>query len=223
MASLPSLASLARASGEVVACAGNLPVDLGDPGFVWFIDKGAVDLFVVERRDGVEETAPQHLLRAASGRLLPGISPLVGETTLGLVAKGLPDTVLRRIPVDSLTGIEPTELAEHVDTWLMDLSAMLARDFERPQPDALVDAGESTAAAVGTISSRRGVVWVSPPGEGLFLGLIPSAEGGSGENAPGEALPLTSDTWLSLIGERELSVGTSKSLAVEQRPAFGTG
>ena len=217
MASLPSLASLARASGEVVACAGNLPVDLGDPGFVWFIDKGAVDLFVVERRDGVEETAPQHLLRAASGRLLPGISPLAGDTTLGLVAKGLPDTVLLRIRVDSLTGIEPAELAEHVDTWLTDLSAMLARDVERPQPDALVDAGESTTAMAGTISSRRGVVWVSPPGEGLFLGLIPSAEGGSGADAPTEALPLTSDTWLSLVGERELSAHTSESLAFERR------
>ncbi|MYD97833.1 MAG: ATP-binding cassette domain-containing protein [Gammaproteobacteria bacterium] len=217
MATLPTLASLARASGEVVACAGNLPVDLGDPDSVWFIDQGAVDLFVVERRDGVEETAPQHLLRAASGRLLPGISPLVGETTLGLVAKGLPDTVLLRIPVDRLTGIEPAELAEHVDTWLMDLSAMLARDVERPQPDALVEAGESTAAMVGTISSRRGVVWVSPPGEGLFLGLIPSADGGSGEDPPAEALPLTSDTWLSLVGKRDVSVRTSESLAVERR------
>lgn len=200
-----------------MACAGNLPVDLGDPGFVWFIDKGAVDLFVVERRDGVQKTVPAHLLRAASGRLLPGISPLVGETTLGLVAKGLPDTVLLRLPVDSLSGIGPAELAEHVDTWLMDLSAMLARDVERPRPDALVDACESTAAMVGTISSRRGVVWVSPPDEGLFLGLIPSAEGGSGTDASTEALPLTSDTWLSLVGERELSVHTSESLAVERR------
>ena len=212
---LESLPGLARASGEAVACAGNLPVDLGDPGFVWFIEKGAVDLFVVERRDGVERSAPQHLLRAGSGRLLPGVTPLAGETTLGLVAKGLPDTVLLRIPVTSLAGVEATELADHVDTWLTDLSAMLARDVERPDPDALADPCES-ATMVGTISARRGVAWVSPPGDGLFLGLIAPTEAGSGEDAP-EALPVTPDTWLSWSEHWEYSVRTSETLAVEGR------
>ena len=199
-----------------MACAGNLPVDLGDPGYVWFIDQGTVDLFVVERRDGVEQSAPQHLLRATSGRLLPGVTPLGGETTLGLVAKGLPDTVLLRIPVTRLAEVEAAEVGKHVDTWLTDLCAMLAKDVERPEPDALVRTGGPTTAMVGTISTRRGVVWVSPPGDGLFLGLIPSAEGGSGEDAA-DALPLTSDTWLSLAEARELSVCTSESLADEGR------
>lgn len=199
-----------------MACAGNLPVDLGDPGYVWFIDRGTVDLFLVEQHEGVEQSAPQHLLRAASGRLLPGVSPLVGDTTLGLVAKGLPDTVLLRIPVASLAGVDAAEVAEHVDTWLKDLSAMLARDVERPEPDALVGTGEPPTAMVGTVSTRRGVAWLSPPGYGLFLGLISSAEGGQGADAP-EALPVTSDTWLSLAEERELSACTSESLADQGR------
>ena len=66
-----SIAELAARSGESVPCAGNLPVKLDDPDTVWFIDQGAVNLFLVEFRDGVEQAAPQHLLRRESGWLLP--------------------------------------------------------------------------------------------------------------------------------------------------------
>ena len=55
-------------------CAGNLPLDMGDPQFAWFVDEGAVDLFLVEYRDGVEQSAPQHLLRADCGRLLGSVA-----------------------------------------------------------------------------------------------------------------------------------------------------
>ena len=51
------------------------PVKLDDPEGVWFIDRGTVDLFLIESRDGVEQAAPQHLLRRESGRLLPGVAP----------------------------------------------------------------------------------------------------------------------------------------------------
>jgi len=67
-----SIGQLAARSGASVPCAGNLPVKLDDPESVWFIDRGAVDLFLVEFRDEVEQASPQHLLRCESGRLLPG-------------------------------------------------------------------------------------------------------------------------------------------------------
>ncbi len=44
-----SLAGLAVESGVSVPCASNLPLAMDDPQFVWFIEKGAVDLFLVER------------------------------------------------------------------------------------------------------------------------------------------------------------------------------
>ena len=84
----PSLATLAAESGTPVPCAGNLPLDIGDSRFVWFVDQGAVDLFLIEHRDGIEQSAPEHLLRADSGRLLPGVAPQEGPTTLALIAKG---------------------------------------------------------------------------------------------------------------------------------------
>ncbi len=112
-----SIAELAARSGASVPCAGNLPVQLDDPDSVWFIDRGTVDLFLVEYRDGVEQAAPQHMLRLESGGLLPGVAPDVLDdkdrgTTLGVVAKGLPGTLLKRLPVLLLADVHPAELAD---------------------------------------------------------------------------------------------------------------
>ena len=60
-------------SGTSVPCAGNLPVRLDDPEWVWFIDRGTVNIFVVEFQDGLERAAPQHLLQRESGGLLPAV------------------------------------------------------------------------------------------------------------------------------------------------------
>ena len=212
-----SLATLAAEAGTPVPCAGNLPLDMRDSRFVWFVDKGAVDLFLIEHRDGVEQSSPQHLLRADSGRLLPGVAPHEGPTTLGLIAKGLPGTVLRRLPVASLAAIDNRELAAHVDAWLGDVSAMLARDvLQSPRAEILIEPGEAPAAGSGTIASRRGVVWVSvAKGSGMFLSLIDAAEGRTdGGDGPAE-IPLTTTTWLSLTEAILLSSRTSETLADE--------
>ena len=209
-----SLAGLAAESGVTVPCAGNLPLDMGDPEFAWFIDKGAVDLFLVERRDGVEQSAPQHLLRADCGRLLPGVDPQVGNTTLSLIAKGLPGTVLRRLPITSLAAVRSAELAEHVDTWVMDVSVMLSRDvLSRPRPDVLVDPAQAPAAMSGTLSAQRDVVWVSevPPGAGLFMSLIDPAERKSGTASA--VIPLTPVSWLTLMEPVQLFARSSETLA----------
>ena len=50
-----SIAELAARLGTVVPCAGNLPVKLDDPDSIWFIDRGAVNLFLVEYKDGEEQ------------------------------------------------------------------------------------------------------------------------------------------------------------------------
>ena len=211
-----SLAGLAVESGVPVPCEGNLPMDMGDPQFAWFIDRGAVDLFLVEHRDGVEQAAPQHLLRANCGRLLPGVAPQAGNTVLGLIAKGLPGTVLRRLPITSLAAVRSAELAGHVNAWVMDVSAMLSRDvLPRPRPDVLVDPAQAPAARGGTLSAQREVVWVSglPPGAGLFMSLIDPAESKSG-TAPA-VIPLTPVSWLTLMEPVQLFARSSETLAQE--------
>ncbi len=210
-----SLAGLAVESGAPVPCAGNLPLTMDDPQFVWFIEKGTVDLFLVEHRDGEEQAPPQHLMRADPGRLLLGIAPQAENTTLSLIAKGFPDTVLRRLPVASLAVVGNAELAEHVDAWLMNVSSMLSRDVRpRPRPDVLVDPGQVTAGQTGTLSAQREVVWVSevPPGAGLFMDLIETAES---KEETVRAIPLTPVSWLTLTEEVPFSAKSSGTLAAE--------
>jgi len=214
-----TLAQAATEWGTAVPCAGNLPVDIGDPGFAWFIESGAVDLFLVERQGGVEQSAPQHMLRAGAGRLLPGAAPQEDVTSLGMMAKGLPGTTLRRLPVSRLGKIRNAELAEQLDAWLLDISAMLVRDVtHHPRTDAFLGAGEAPTMRKGTLGVRRGVVWITGllPHAGLFTGLIDPAQGGTEPAGSGCSVPLTPDTWFSLTREVTVSTASSEELAARK-------
>ena len=179
-----SIDHLAARSGTSVPCAGNLPVNLDDPESVWFIDQGAVDLFLVEFKDGVERAAPQHWLRCESGRLLPGVASdeqndTDKDTTLRLIAKGLPDTLLKRLPASVLSEVDPAELAEQTDAWLTAVTETLSRLVSRlPRATALAQPGLTQTHGPCTLSVRRGVVWVSGPprGASLFMDMVEQAE-----------------------------------------------
>ncbi|MDE0330262.1 MAG: ATP-binding cassette domain-containing protein [Nitrospinae bacterium] len=215
-----SIAELAARFGASVPCAGNLPVKLDDPDSVWFIDQGAVNLFLVEFKDGVEQAAPQHLLRRESGWLLPGVAPDQRDNnednTLSLIAKGTPGTILKRLPVSLLSQVHPAELAEQTDTWLTAITETLSRFANPlPRPTALTEPGLKQALGPCTLSVRRGVVWVPEPprGASLFMGIIDPAEL-SEENGSHEAvIPLTRTSWLTLFDEATLTGESTETLA----------
>ena len=210
-----SLAELAADSGEALPCAGNLPLDLGDAQSAWFVEAGALDIFLAEWRDGAQQTAPKYMLRAGSGRLVPGVPAHEGATTLGLRAKGTPGTVLRRLQVCSLARLESAELALHVDEWVSDVSAMLSRNVaHRPRLDARIEPGAALTSASGAVSVRRGVAWVAGlrPRTGLFMDLIDAAElPATDSGAP--PLPLTTSTWITMTEKAPLSAQSSEALA----------
>ena len=217
-----TLADLAARSGTSVPCAGNLPVSLDDTESVWFIDQGTVDLFLVEFRDGVEQAAPQHLLRRESGMFLPGVAPdeqdpAKGEdTTLSLVAKGLPGTLLKRLPASSMSEVDPAELAEQTDTWLTAMTDTLSRFVGHlPRPTALAEPGLTQDLAPCTLSVRRGVVWVSRPPSGaiLFMDVVDETELAEAGGPPEAVMPLTRSSWLTLFDEATLAGTSSEALA----------
>ena len=213
-----TIAELAARSGAETPCAGNLPVRLDDPDCVWFIDRGAVDLFLVEFQDGVEQAAPQHLLRAEQGRILPGVAPDEEDTTLRLIAKGLPGTMLKRLPASALAETDPVELAEQADTWLIELAETLSRYVShRPRPDALAAPGTTRTLGPGTVSVRRGLTWVTqpPPGASLYMDLIDWAEVAGANSDREGAIPLANANWLTLLDETELAARSSVALAEE--------
>ncbi len=217
-----TIAQLAARSGTSVPCAGNLPVDLDDPDSVWFIDQGIIDLFLVEFRDGVEAAAPQHLLRCESGRLLWGVAPDEQDnnrkdTTLRVIAKGLPGTLLKRLPASLLSDVHPAELTTQADTWLTAVTETLSRLVSHlPRATALAEPGVTQTLAPCTLSVRRGVVWVSRPPRGvsLFMDMIaPVVELAEASSAPEATIPLTRTAWLTLFGEATLSGKSTETLA----------
>ena len=222
-----SLAELAASSGMSVPCAGNMPVSLDDPDSVWFIDQGTVDLFLVEFRDGVEQAAPQHLLRRESGSFLPGVAPDEQDhdndkdTTLSLIAKGLPGTLLKRLPASRISDeVDPAELARQTDTWLTAMTDTLSRFVGHlPRPSALAEPGQTQTVGPCTLSVRRGVVWVSTPpsGASLFMDVVDESELAEA-SGPHEALiPLTRSSWLNLFDEATLSADSTETLAQQGR------
>ena len=216
-----SLAELAARIGEDVPCAGNLPVNLDDPDSVWFIDSGSVNLFLVEFQDGVEQAAPQHLVSREAGSLLPGVEPDAqdDDTTLSIIAKGSPGTLLKRIPASSLSQIQPPDLAEQFDAWLVEITDTLSRYVSRqPRPTALAEAGRVRTYTPCILSVRRGVVWVSQPqhGASLFMDMIDPTERSATENANEAAIPLTHASWLSLAEEATFTEVSTESLVQQE-------
>ena len=216
-----SMAELAARLGTDVPCAGNLPVALDDANSLWFIDRGAVNLFLVELKDGVEQSAPQHLLRREAGWFLPGVATNQRDsqdgTTLSLVAKGLPGTLLKRLPVSLLSKVHPQELAEQTDAWLSEMTDTLSRFAAPvPRPTALAEAGEIRLQAHATLSVQRKVVWATPQAGSalLFMDIVDPLELAQG----GEAwLPLTRTSWLTPLEETTLACVSTQALAEQAR------
>ena len=210
------------AIGKAIPCAGNQPLEMSEPGKIWFVETGAVDIFLVERKNGVEQSAQQNLMRAEAGRLLPSIEPQSEfNATLSLIAKGLPGTVLREVSIDKLTTFDPKLLAAMVDTWIKGLSCVLSYAVPYPEPsDVLVEVEQTSTAEGRTFSARSEVVWVQVPtvssGENLFMGLVEISTEDTTENASANLLPLTSETWLKLPQSQQLSSVLSSHTLAEQ-------
>ena len=218
-----SLAELATRSGTAVPCAGNLPVRLDDPDSAWFIERGAVNLFVVEFQDGSERAAPQHLLRRESGWLLPAVPTDHGDaaegTSLSVVAKGLPGTLLRRVPASALDEVHPAQLAEQIDTWLSAFTDTLSRFAGRvPPPTALAEPGlTATLEPPCVLSARRDLVWVSglPSGTSVYMDIVDASEVVEAHGLEEAAIPLTRTSWLTLFDEATVSGQATETLAVQ--------
>ncbi|MCY3883806.1 MAG: hypothetical protein OXG24_02705, partial [Gammaproteobacteria bacterium] len=216
-----SLVDLAKLSGESVPCGGNSPVDLDDEEIVWFVEEGSVDLFLIESKDGVNLAAPQHLLRLGSGSFIPSVVKDTqegesGVSTLCLIAKGLPGACLKRLAVSSLSRISSSEMAQHIDLWLIALTDALSRFVTRlPRPTAFAAPDTTGLLPPGTLSSRKGVVWVSTSVQGacLFMDMVDQNELAQHTHQP--VIPITRTSWISVLEEVSFSSKSTEALVQE--------
>ena len=133
-----------------------------------------------------------------------------------LLPRGLPGTLLRRLPASSLSAADAAELAEQVDTWLAAITDTLSRFASRiPRPTALAEPGTTRKLAPCTLSVRRDVVWVSEPPRGAsqFMGMVDPAEPGTEVGPHAAMIPLTRTSWLTLFDEATLSSESTEALA----------
>ena len=204
------LGAIALARGEAFAGGGNRPVELSDPETVWYVVRGAVDVFVAQRSGGEAASDFRQVLRVGAGRLLFGVAPDEDGAPQVCIAKGLAGAELRRVPRAAFAGPGTAgPLAGQIDVWITDFAAAIARAAgPRPRPGRLLTAGEDVdAASEGVLAARRGVVWVSSPArDAAFLGVSEPAGAGPG------FLPVTAEAWVTLFRPGRLATASSAAL-----------
>ena len=189
------LADWTLAHGTSFVGGGNWPIRLDDPEALWFVARGSVDVFVAREQDGDGALVEfKHLLHATPGRLL--FHAADGPNVL--VAKGLPDSELRRVPRDTLlTADEDGALVDQVDLWVADISAAVAVDVtHRPPIDCFLAAGATADLNPDeVVSTKAGVLWMSSRDVGLaFLGTEEPDRTGPG------FVPVAPGSWVSVSG-----------------------
>ena len=142
------LGEIALSQGEAFDGGGNRPVRLADPGTAWYVVEGAVDVFVAQRSGGAAESDFRQLLRVGAGRLIFGVLGEDGSPSV-LIAKGLPGSRLRRVPLAAFAAPAAAGAAVgQVDLWIADFAEAVARAAgPRPRPDRFLAAGEDAAPA----------------------------------------------------------------------------
>ena len=220
-----SLATLAEQVGVPTPCAGNSPVSLDDPDQLWFVESGKVNLFIVEIRNGIEQSQRQHLMICNRGDLLFGVLPdnsqAEYDTEFKVIAKGIPGTVLRKFLGKELNQVFCEEIAKQVDDWVQSFIKTLSRFVTHtPHPLKLVLPDTSTNLQPCSLSVSKGVSWASqlPYGSNLYLGLI-GTQNQKDKVSGSYTVPITRDCWLTLLDTSEIKFSSTLAL-VEQKKIF---
>ena len=204
------LGEIALSRGEAFTGGGNRPIRLSDPEMLWYVVKGAIDVFVAQHFEGEAESDFRQVLRAGPGRLIFSVAGEEGSASAVYIAKGLPDTELRCIPRSAFAGPDVAGLlVGQIDAWITDFAATIAREVEpRPRPERFLAAGEEAGiVGEGVLTTRHGVVWVSAPeGDAAFLDTGEPAGDGPG------FIPVTIDSWIRLFRPSPLTVTSSAAL-----------
>lgn len=187
----------------------NRPISLDDPETAWFVESGALDVFVAESRDGVTDSSLKHVLRAGPGRLVFGIARNAAHSLVA-VAKGLSNSTLRSLPLDALLEAAPAEtLINQVEQWIMDLTAAVHRDVTLYRhPNVMLHPGTTLALDAGSVlASRHGVVWAAT--QGLSLTFLDTEEPDQDDTG---WLPLTPKSWLTAMNPVHVAGAGSETL-----------
>lgn len=178
-----------------------MPFLLNEPHTAWWIERGQIEIFLVEIDDGQPTGSRQHFASLGPGALLLGIdSSALTLGDFGLLAVPHVSTEICRLPLACLrelserNGPDATELAAPVEAWVQALSDGLAR-WITPRPmihQSLAPHTASSLPAHTRATTGSGVAWVTlAPDAARYLDTqdLPATDGQV-------LFPLTASSWL---------------------------
>lgn len=192
--------------GKLRIIGGNTPFLLDDPGRVWFVDTGKVEIFSVEVQDGKPRGSRQHFFSALPNSALFGMDLDAYGLGLGFLAVGAHDTRIFELDVARFKGLiqdsrYSADCCRLLDDWVAGLSYGISRDIDF-RTDEMLEAGQQLMLADGKKArSRKEVLWSEcREGTALFIGMEKLPQ--TGEKF---RFPISHDTWLQMIGDTEIS------------------
>lgn len=184
--------------GQPVSVAGNKPFLLDDPGAVWIVEEGRIEVFTVAVKDGEPEGARSHFVTVETGQALFGMDFAAYGFGSGFLAAGKTGTRLRLIARSRMEQLASGKHAERIggllETWVSALSRALVRDLPAGSaPDVdLADGETATLDFQKRARAQKALVWVEvESGALLFVSLSEIASGGGPI-----FFPVTRETWV---------------------------
>ncbi len=173
------------------------PFVINDAEAAWIIEKGHVDLFLVQHDSNGLAGPRRHVLRAGIGQAVFGLNAAQSRLEGKFLAVGSPDARLRKIALEHLKELQPDGSPNPTGTallngWIRALSYACAESVP-PKAYVLAEPAKQINAAPGNhILCNHDVVWVKHfRGASRFLSepSIPSIEGET-------YFPMVPRTWL---------------------------
>src|SRR5262249_36951529 len=138
-----------------------------DPGSLWVVASGYVDLFLVEGVDG--ERVP--FMHVPQGQIFFGIAP---QGKASLLAVGNAETKLLRIPVTRFHELtadaeQGRDAVAALDAWILALSSAMRQAAVPTQALRLTPANDAALDDNTTATAAQGVLWTRATSGALHL------------------------------------------------------
>jgi len=188
--------------GLPLATSANEPLPLIDPGAVWLVTQGHVDVvaMTITREDASSELQRTHMLRIGKGQLIFGLHPPTAGQNVLLLGFGSADGQVVRLPVAKLSdlaqdGEHRAEVVGLVDRWVSAVCALCAHELPPSGAQNLRTGIPLTLGSGQCAQPQAGVLWLRfTSGSARFMGHDGPCEVG---NCRGDMLmPLSKDAWL---------------------------
>jgi len=166
--------------GSAQAAGANAPLPLVDPGAVWLVTQGHVDIvaLTITREAGAADLRRTHLLRIPAGQFLFGLHANPQGHNVLIMGYGSADARVARLPVERLATASidakvGRAVAGAVDRWITAICELCAGDLSPSGAQNLRDGSQCSLEAGQSAQPQAGVLWLKPVvGAARFLGHV---------------------------------------------------